>query len=148
MSKGNFNFAPSWIKVTWTLLIQVRLRIFSLTPLFSTCFHWSNLLKRFPSTWTKKIGFPIPELKKRFPYNRLTNGIMTPNCLLLDNQSETFLVQILIYKNRIVKRIIREDEKRNQEETQNCQRSIPSILPWGTVNNLQTSLGVSPWCNG
>ena len=42
---------------------------------------------------------------------------MTPNCLLLDNQSETFLVQILIYKNRMVKRIIREDEERDQEET-------------------------------
>ena len=30
----------------------------------------------------------------------LTNGNMTPNCLLLDSQSETFLIQILIYKNR------------------------------------------------
>ena len=27
---------------------------------------------------------------------------MTPNCLLLGNQSETFLVQILIYKNGMV----------------------------------------------
>ena len=48
--------------------------------------------------------------------------------LLLDNQSETFLVQILIYKNRMVKWILREDEKRDQEETQDCQRNIPSIL--------------------
>ena len=39
-----------------------------------------------------------------------------------------FLVQILIYKSRMVKRIIREDEKRDQEETQDCQRGIPSIL--------------------
>ena len=30
------------------------------------------------------------------------------------------LVQILSYKNRIVKRIIREDEKSDQEETQDC----------------------------
>ena len=58
----------------------------------------------------------------------LTNGNMTPNCLLLNNQSETFLVQILIYKNRILNRIIREDEKNDQEETQDCQRSISSIL--------------------
>ena len=28
----------------------------------------------------------------------------------------------------MVKRIIREDEKRDQEETQDCQRNIPSIL--------------------
>ena len=63
---------------------------------------------------------------------------MTPNCLLMDNQSETFFVLILIYKNRMVKRIIREDEKRNQEETQDWQRSIPSILDPGTPNNLQT----------
>ena len=35
------------------------------------------------------------------------------------------LVQILIYKNRMVKRIIREDEEKDQEETQDCQRSIP-----------------------
>ena len=41
---------------------------------------------------------------------------------------KTFLVQILIYKNRMVKRIIREDKKRDQEETQDCQRSTPSIL--------------------
>ena len=53
---------------------------------------------------------------------------MTPNCLLLDNQSENFLVQILIYKNRIVKLIIREDEERDEEETQDCQRNILSIL--------------------
>ena len=53
---------------------------------------------------------------------------MTPNCLLLDNQSETFLVQILIYKNRMVKWIIRENEERDQEETQDSQKSIPSIL--------------------
>ena len=53
---------------------------------------------------------------------------MTPNFLLLDNQSETFLVQILIYKSRMVKRIIREDEERDQEETQDCQRSSPYIL--------------------
>ena len=37
-----------------------------------------------------------------------------------------FLVQI--YKNRMVKRIMREDEKKDQEETQDCQRSIPSIV--------------------
>ena len=53
---------------------------------------------------------------------------MTPNYLLLDNLSETFLVQILIYKNRMVKRIFRKDEERDQEETQDCQRNIPSIL--------------------
>ena len=54
---------------------------------------------------------------------------MTPNCLLLDNQSETFLVEILIYKkNWMVKRIIREDEERDKEEIQDCQRSIRSIL--------------------
>ena len=53
---------------------------------------------------------------------------MTPNCLLLDKQSEKNFGQILIYKNRIVKRIIREDEERDQEETQDCQRSITSIL--------------------
>ena len=28
----------------------------------------------------------------------------------------------------MIKGIIREDEKRDQEETQDCQRSIPSIL--------------------
>ena len=39
-----------------------------------------------------------------------------------------FLVQILIYKNRMVKRIIRVDKKKNQEETQDYQGSIPSIL--------------------
>ena len=53
---------------------------------------------------------------------------MIPNCVLLDNQSETFLVENLINKNRMVKRIIKEDEERDQEETQDCQRSIPSIL--------------------
>ena len=53
---------------------------------------------------------------------------MIPNCLLLDNQSENFLVQILIYKNRMVKRIIREDEESDQKETQDSQRSIPSVL--------------------
>ena len=53
---------------------------------------------------------------------------MTPNCLLLDNQSETFLLQILINKNGMEKRIFRVDEKRDQEETQDSQRSIPSIL--------------------
>ena len=53
---------------------------------------------------------------------------MTPKRLLLDNQSETILVQILIYKNGMGKRIFREDEKKDQEETQDCQRSIPSIL--------------------
>ena len=42
---------------------------------------------------------------------------MIPNCLFLENQSETFLIQILIYKNRMVKRIIREDKKRDQGET-------------------------------
>ena len=46
----------------------------------------------------------------------------------MDNQSETFLVQILIYKNRMVKRIIRENQERDKQETQDCQRSIPSIL--------------------
>ena len=50
------------------------------------------------------------------------------NCFLFDNQSETFLVQILLHKNRMVKRIIREDEERDQAETQDCQRSIPSIV--------------------
>ena len=39
-----------------------------------------------------------------------------------------FLVQILIYKNGIRKQIFREDEKRDQEETQDCQKSISSIL--------------------
>ena len=43
---------------------------------------------------------------------------MTPTCLLLDNQSETFLVQILIYKNGMVKRIIWEAEERDKEKTQ------------------------------
>ena len=28
----------------------------------------------------------------------------------------------------MVKRITREDEERDQEETQDCQRSVPSIL--------------------
>ena len=42
--------------------------------------------------------------------------------------NQTFLVQILIYKNRMIKRIIREDEERDQEEIQDCQRSILSIL--------------------
>ena len=41
---------------------------------------------------------------------------------------KSFLVQILIYKNGIRKQILREDEKRDQEETQDCQRSISSIL--------------------
>ena len=31
----------------------------------------------------------------------------------------------------MVKRIIREDEKKDQEETQDCQRSIPSDLDLG-----------------
>ena len=36
-----------------------------------------------------------------------------------------FLVQILIDKNGMIKRILREDEKKkDQEETQDCQRSI------------------------
>ena len=37
---------------------------------------------------------------------------MTPNCLLLDNQSETVLVQILIYKNGIIELILREGKKK------------------------------------
>ena len=53
---------------------------------------------------------------------------MTPNCLLLDNQSKTIWVQTLIYKNEIGKQILSEDEKRDQEEIQDCQRSISSIL--------------------
>ena len=53
---------------------------------------------------------------------------MTPNCLLLDNQSENFLVQILTNENRMVKRIIREDKERNQEESQDCQINLPFIL--------------------
>ena len=32
-----------------------------------------------------------------------------------------FLVQILIYENGIRKQILREDEKKGQEETQDCQ---------------------------
>ena len=40
---------------------------------------------------------------------------MTPNCLWLDNLSETILVQILIYKNEIGKKILREDEKDAKE---------------------------------
>ena len=48
--------------------------------------------------------------------------------LLLDSQSETIFVQILIYKNGIRKQILREDEKRDKEETQNGQRSISSTL--------------------
>ena len=51
---------------------------------------------------------------------------MTPNCLLFD--SENVLVKILIYKNWMLKRTIREVEERDKEETQDCQRSIPSIL--------------------
>ena len=43
------------------------------------------------------------------------------------NQKQ-FLVQILINKNRIRKQILWEDEKRDQEETQDYQRSISSIL--------------------
>ena len=39
-----------------------------------------------------------------------------------------FLVQILIYKNGMKKWIFREDEKRDQEETKDCQRNIPSVL--------------------
>ncbi len=57
----------------------------------------------------------------------LTNGNMTPDCILLDNQSETFLIQILIYKNRMLKRVIRENKKRDQKTTRDCQ---------GTLNNL------------
>ena len=53
---------------------------------------------------------------------------MTPNCLLLNNQSENILVQILIYEKRMEKQIIAEDEKRDQEVTQDCQRSISSTL--------------------
>ena len=41
---------------------------------------------------------------------------------------EHFLVQKLIYKSRKVKGIIKEDEKKDQEETQDCQRSILFIL--------------------
>ena len=37
---------------------------------------------------------------------------MIPNCLLLDNQSETIF--------GIRKQILRKDEKRDQEETQDC----------------------------
>ena len=47
-------------------------------------------------------------------------------------------VKILIYKNRMVKRIIWEDEKRDQEETQDCQRSIFFILDPSTPINFQT----------
>ena len=46
---------------------------------------------------------------------------------LITNQ-KTFLIPVLIYKDRMVKRIIKEDEKKDREETQNCHRSIPSIL--------------------
>ena len=38
----------------------------------------------------------------------------------------------------MVKRITRKDEERDQEETQDCQRSIPSILDPRHPNNLQT----------
>ena len=64
---------------------------------------------------------------------------MTPNCLLLDNLSETILVQILIYKIGWYNEIIREDVKRDQEETQDCQRSILHILdPEALRTTLQT----------
>ena len=53
---------------------------------------------------------------------------MTPNRLLVNSQSENLLAKILIYKNRMVKRIIREDEEKGKEETQDCQKSIPFIL--------------------
>ena len=53
---------------------------------------------------------------------------MTTNCLLLDNQSDTFLIQILIYNTRMGKQIIRGDVERDQEETRNCQRRTLSIL--------------------
>ena len=49
---------------------------------------------------------------------------MAPNCLSLDNQSET----IFSPKNGIRKQILREDEKRHQEETEDWQRRIFSIL--------------------
>ena len=50
---------------------------------------------------------------------------MTPNCILLDKQSETILFQILIYKNSMVKRITRENEERDQEETQDLPKKHP-----------------------
>ena len=46
---------------------------------------------------------------------------------IVDNQSKTILVQIAIYKKGIRKQILREDEKKDQEETEDCQRSISSI---------------------
>ena len=52
--------------------------------------------------------------------------------LLIDSywttNQKSFLVQIFIYKNVIGKQILGEDEKRDQEETQDWQRSISSIL--------------------
>ena len=71
---------------------------------------------------------------------------MTPNCLLLDNQLETiFCPKILSYKNGMEKLIFREDEKKNQEETQDCQRSIPSILdPWHSKQPLNLTKNQSP----
>ena len=64
----------------------------------------------------------------------LTNGDMTPNRLLLDNQLETFLIQILIYKNRMLKRVIRENKKRDQKTTRDCH----TFQFWtrGALNNL------------
>ena len=59
---------------------------------------------------------------------------MTPNCLLLDNQSQPFLIQILIYKNRMLKRVIRENKKRDQKATRDCQTFQFSTR--GTLNNL------------
>ena len=47
--------------------------------------------------------------KRGFPD---TSGNMTPNCFFLDNEIETILVHISIYKNGIRKQIPREDEKR------------------------------------
>ena len=62
---------------------------------------------------------------------------MTPNCLLLDNQSETFLVQILIYKkwkNESAETIRKGTRKKLKAAK---EASLP-FLTRGTPNNLQT----------
>ena len=58
---------------------------------------------------------------------------MTPNCLLLDNHQKPFLVQILIYKNGIIKRILREDKKKGPRRNSRLPKkhlfhSTPEVL--------------------
>ena len=84
--------------------------------------------KLFALVKASKKGFPNTREIKSRPRICWPMGIWLLIVSYWTTNQKPSLVQILIYENRMIKRIIREDEKRDQEETQDCQRSIPSIL--------------------